>query len=454
MADQTPTADELRAIRDQRIGKTLDLCLAAHPFYRERYRERGIRPGDISTMDDLAKLPLSHKAEYMACPDDFRLRMAEHEGASREEITLWNVAYTTGTTGNSPSPFFNTTHDQYTIMLQALRCARLEGFAPGDTIANLIPLSAMPTGGFLVVGRTAEAMGLPVVCGLTGAKHPEFPIHRSLDEAIDRVAEARPSVFWGIPSFVRTFFRRARERNIAFPRARMALVTGEPTSTALQDELATHLRAFGAGDPQVRLRYSFTEMQGGLVQCCNGAAPQNVVPDLYCLEVVDPETGRRMPEGEEGALALTHLHRRGTVFLRHLVGDVVAMRMEPCPHCGNLGERLVQAPRRTGSLVKVKGMLINPEPVLDALSADRAIREHQLVVRKSDRHDMDSMDALVVRIEADAEHHARLAASIPELVRRIVQVRPEVEFVRPGQIYDPLASIKPRRLIDERGETS
>ena len=127
------------------------------------------------------------------------------------------------------------------------------------------------------------------------------------------------------------------------------------------------------------MRYSCTEMQGGLVQCCNDAAPQNLVPDLYHLEVVDPDTGQCLPEGTEGALALTHLHRRGTVFLRYLVGDLIALRLGECPHCGRLGEQIVQSPRRTGSLLKVKGMLINPDLILEALSGDGAIREYQLI---------------------------------------------------------------------------
>jgi phenylacetate-coenzyme A ligase PaaK-like adenylate-forming protein len=241
-----------------------------------------------------------------------------------------------------------------------------------------------------------------------------------MDEAIDCVEAATPTVFWGVPTFVRSFFRRARERNVRFRRARMVILTGEPVSPALQEELAEHLRAFGAEDPQVRVRYSFTEMQGGLVQCCNDAAAQNVAPDLYYLETVDPETGIRVPEGEEGAIALTHLHRRGTVCLRYLVGDLVGLRTEHCPHCDRFGERIVRRPRRTGTLVKVRGMLINPELIFEALSSDHSISEFQLVVRKSDPADPDSMDRLVLRLEAETGSQARLAGEIPGLIQKIV----------------------------------
>jgi phenylacetate-CoA ligase len=445
-----PDEDALRKGREERLRRTVDLCVTAHPFYRRRFRELGIGTGDIRTLDDLQQLPLIDKSDYMACPEDFRLRSADAPGLSFEESTLWNVAYTAGTASGTPSPFFNTTHDQYHIMMQARHCAEAEGLARGDLIANLIPLPPMPMGAFLAVGRTAEVMGLPVVSALTGARNKEYPVRRGMDDAIDCVEAAAPTVFWGVPSFVRSFFRRARERDVRFPRARMAVLTGEPVSAALQEELAEHLRAFGAEDPQVRVRYSFTEMQGGLVQCCNGAAAQNLAPDLYYLETVDPETGVRVPEGEEGAIALTHLHRRGTVCLRYLVGDLVGMRTERCPHCGRLGERIILRPRRTGTLVKVRGMLINPELIFEALSADRAISEFQLVVRKSDPTDPDSMDQLVLRIEAEMGARARLAGEIPGLIQKTVMVRPEVVFTGPGEIHNPMNSVKVKRLVDER----
>ena len=149
-------------------------------------------------------------------------------------------------------------------------------------------------------------------------------------------------------------------------------------------------------------------------------------------------------------MALTHLHRRGTVFLRYLVGDLIALRMGECPHCGRLGEQIVRSPRRTGSLLKVKGMLINPDLVLEALSSDRTIREYQLIVRKSDPADPDSMDRLVVRLEAEPQARERLAAEVPGIVQRVCMVRPEVEFAGRGEIHDRLNNLKSRMVVDER----
>ena len=152
---------------------------------------------------------------------------------------------------------------------------------------------------------------------------------------------------------------------------------------ALRAEIREQLARLGAASVDIRARYAFTEMQGGLVQCADDAAAQNVSPDLYYLEAVD-ETGRRVPDGETGMLAITHLHRRGTVLLRYLVGDIVALSPEPCPICGRAGERVVATPRRTGSLVKCRGMLVNTDVVIETLSAMPGIGQFQIVFMRDE----------------------------------------------------------------------
>jgi phenylacetate-coenzyme A ligase PaaK-like adenylate-forming protein len=450
-AQRLPTdLGALHALKEARFRRMIELCFAAHPYYRARFAELGLAKRDIGSLSDLARIPTTAKSAYMAAPEAFRLEPDRLAEGDRAGTTLWNIAYTTGTTSGRPSPFFNTTHDQLAIMMQARRCGEAEGWRPGDLVANLVPLPPMPTGGFLVVGRTAEAMGVPIVYGLTGAANPDYPVHRSLDQAIDVLKAAEPTVLFAIPSFLRQFLRRTVERGIAFPRARMIITTGEPVSPGMRDEFLGRLRAFGCPDPQIRQRYSFTEMQGGLVQCCNGATLQNVMPDLYHLETVDPETGRPMPEGEEGALAVTHLDRRGTVFLRYLVGDMAALRLEACPDCGALGERLIARPRRSDALLKVKGMLINPGLIADALTADPDIREFQIAAVKAVADDPDSPDALEIRIEAAPEAQNRLATTVTDTVQRLTYIRPRVRFVPAGSIFDPLANLKAKRVIDER----
>jgi phenylacetate-CoA ligase len=438
---------ELEAVRAARLRRTLAAVAAAHPFYRARFRELRIEPGDIRGLDDLTALPLTQKTDFIGDPEAFRLRPDELPAdCTAEERVLWDVAYTTGTTSGKPSPFYNTAHDAYAIWDQARRCSEAEGLHPGDRVANLYPLADFPTGAFLSVVRSGMVVGFSVAHGLTGAANSEFKVRNSLPEAVATIARFHPTVLWGVPSFIRRFLDEAARRGADLSDVRRIVTSGEPVPAALRAELRQQLARLGAASVQIRARYAFTEMQGGLVQCAEEAAPQNLCPDLYHLEVVDPATGGSLPDGESGMLAITHLHRRGTVLLRYLVGDVVTLARAPCPHCRRDGERVVATPRRTGSLVKCRGMLVNTDLILDTLSAMTGIGEFQIVFAGA--AEPGAMERLVIRIERDAD--PALRDEVTQRVREAVSLRPEVEFVARGALYDQERSIKAKRVLDLR----
>jgi phenylacetate-CoA ligase len=432
---------DLATVQNERLRRTVRAVSAAHPFYRKRLR--GLDA--IRTLDDLQELPPTKKDDYIADPEAFRLRAHDlPEDFVPAERVLWDVAYTTGTTSGRPSPFYNTTHDAYAIWDQARRCNEAEGFRPDDRVANLYPLADFPTGAFLSVIRSTMIAGLPVVHGLTGSAHSEFKVRHSLHEALDAVVKFRPTVLWGVPSFVRRFLDEARRQGRDLRDVRLVITSGEPMPQALRAEMKSLLAACGAGAVSIRARYAFTEMQGGLVQCADDGAGQNVTPDLYFLETIDADSGRRLADGESGMLAITHLHRRGTVLLRYLVGDIVTLSRQPCPHCGRPGERVVATPRRTGNLVKCRGMLVNTDVVVDLMSAMAGIGQFQLVFAR----EAGAMDRMVIRIEGEAD--ASLIDRLTAQVQQAVSLRPEIEFVARGALYDEAKSIKARRVLDLR----
>jgi phenylacetate-CoA ligase len=440
---------DICSVGTARLRRTLAAVAAAHPFYRARFRELGLAAGDIRSLDDLQALPLTRKDDYISDPEAFRLRPEDLPADfSSEERVLWDVAYTTGTTSGRPSPFYNTAHDAYSIWDQARRCNAAEGLVVSDRVANLYPLAGFPTGAFLSVIRSTMIAGLPVVHGLTGSANSEFKVRNSLAEALATVARFRPTVLWGVPSFIRRFLDEACRRGADLTGVRLVLTSGEPVGETLRAGLRDRLARLGASPVAIRARYAFTEMQGGLVQCAEGAAVQNVVPDLYHLEAVEPDTGRRLADGESGALAITHLHRRGTVLLRYLVGDIVTLSRAPCPICGREGERVVATPRRTGNLVKCRGMLVNTDVIVDTLSAMTDLGEFQVVFAAASAPD--AMERLVIRIERDADVAVR--DDVIRRVREAVSLRPEVEFVACGALYDHERSIKARRVVDLRSK--
>lgn len=438
---------DIDRIRTERFRRTMQAVCAASPFYRRRLADAGLVADDFRTIDDLERLPLTGKSDYIADPEAFRLEPdALPEGSTVEERVVWDIAYTSGTTGGKPSPFYNTTHDIYGILDQARRCNEAEGLLPTDRIANLYPVAAFPTGAFLSVIRSGMIGGQPVVHGLTGAANSDFRVRNSTAEAIARIEPVRPTVLWGVPSFVRRFIGEAAEKGADFSDVRLVITSGEPVPLRLRDELRANLQAMGAGDIGFRARYAFTEMQGGLVQCADDSAPQNITPDLYFLETVNPETGKRIPYGEEGHLAITHLHRRGTVMLRYIVGDVVTLSLEPCPVSGRHGERVVVTPRRTGNLVKCRGMLVNTDVVLDYLASLPDVADFQIEFARADAPG--AMDDMVIRLETGGSDALR--ATVTESLRNAVSMRPTVEFVARGTLYDQRRSIKARRIIDSR----
>ncbi len=252
-----------------------------------------------------------------------------------------------------------------------------------------------------------------------------------------------------MPSFLRRFLDEAHRRGADFSAVRLVITSGEPMPAALRKETREQLVRLGAPAVDIRARYAFTEMQGGLVQCAAEAQAQNLGPDLYYLEAVEEGTGRRLPDGESGMLAVTHLHRRGTVLLRYLVGDVVTLSRERCPICGREGERLVATPRRIGNLVKCRGMLVNTDVVLDTVSAMGGAGVCQIVFTREDR----GMDRMTIRIERDTAESAEtdsLREQLAKSVQQAVALRPEVEFVARGALYDHEVSIKAKRVLDLR----
>ena len=212
----------------------------------------------------------------------------------------------------------------------------------------------------------------------------------------------------------------------------MCAITGEATSPALREDIRRCLREMGAAQPVIFNRYGSTEM-GAFAQCQEEGDWHNPSPELQYHEIVDPETGRRLPDGERGTLAVTHLDKRGTALIRFVVGDVVSIDRTPCPHCGRTSERVVGPVVRTKDLIKVKGMLINPDVLLDALQSMPAIAEFQIVIQQEDATDPLSMDEMLIRVALQNKADASIAEEIAARGRKARQCHAAYRDRRDGR---------------------
>ena len=435
----------IEAFQNQRLREMLALCARGHPYYRDTWAQRGIAIDAIRTVHDLAQLPLTPKQAMMEQPERFRLQVPD---LPLDERVLWEVIYTTGTSAE-PTPVYNTTHDYHAYLFQAARVAEISGIRSSDVIANLFPLTVAPMGAFVRSATNAYAAGASIFAALPGAAHGAFGVHRPLEHAVEAIAARRATVLWGVPSFIRRVLLRALETGANFQSVRMCAITGEASSAALREDLRRCLRELGAQGTTIFDRYGSTEL-GAFAQCHEDGPWHNPSPEIQFHEVVDPDSGRRLPDGERGALAVTHLNRRGTVLVRFLVGDIVAVERGACPHCGRFGDRIVGPVVRTRDLVKVKGMLINPAALLEALQAIPELDEFQVVICRSDPDDPLSMDEMQIRIASRHPDADALAARVASRAQAVAKVRATVKWVPAREIYDPGAQTKARRFVDVR----
>jgi phenylacetate-coenzyme A ligase PaaK-like adenylate-forming protein len=436
---------EIRKVQNELVARQIALCARGHEYYRRGWAQHGIDPARVRTIDDLQLLPLTPKHDLMADPEAFRLQCPD---LPLHERALWEVNYTTGTT-DEPTPLYVTTHDYQAYLLQARRVAEISGITEQDVLANLFPLTPAPMGSFVRSAANAYASGTAIAGALTGASFGDFGVHRSLDDAVRMVERHRATVLWGITSFVRRAIMRASELNADFSTVRMCAVTGEASSPEMREDMRQRLREMGVANPIIFDRYGSTE-SGGLAQCREDGDWHNPAPDALFHEVVDPDTGRRLPDGERGALAITHINRRGTTLIRYLVGDIVSLSHDECPHCGRTGDRVIPPIVRTKDLLKVKGMLINPSALLESLGAVPGIDEFQVVLTRQDLNDPYSMDEMIVRVASPRTDRDDLTSAVTAAAQRAAKVRPRVEFATASDIYDPAKEAKASRLVDRR----
>ena len=442
--------EEIRAIQDARFQHQIALCFKAHPYYQEVFTRLHLTPDDFKTLDDLHKLPVTTKQDYMKNPQAFRLN-ALPEFLPQERI-LWDVSYTTGTTSGMPTPFFNTTHDYFATLEHLKRLCEIVGIVETDTVMNLFPLTPVPHIGFLRTRDYGAIVGAAVVNALTGTPYPAYPIHRRLDDAVRMVERHKGTVLSGIVSYVRRVVMRAEELGADFSHVRLVSALGEPCPRGMRDDMRHRLVRLGANASELVIGNSlgFTEMQGSTGECVELGGGHNPAPDQFYFQVVDEQTHNPLPDGERGLFTVTHLDRRGTVLLRYITGDLNAISNETCPHCGRQGPRVVTNTIRTADLVKLKGTLINPDFIKEAIATVDGIEEYQIVFTKEHPDDPYSGDKLLLRVASQPDQQERVKTQLIAKVAEAAEMRPSIEFVGMSDIFDPAKTLKSTRVVDVR----
>ncbi len=441
---------EIREIQNQRFRHQISLCFKAHPYYQDVFARLHLTPNDFKTIDDLHKLPVTTKQDYMKNPQSFRLNPLP-EFLPQERI-LWDVTYTTGTTAGMPTPFFNTTHDYFATLEQLKRLCGVIGITENDVVMNLFPLTPVPHIGFMRTRDYASVVGASVVSALTGTPYPAYPVHRRLDDAVHMVEQHKGTVLSGIVSYVRRVVMRAEELGANFSSVRLVSALGEPCPRGMREDMRRRLARLGAKQQNLVVgnALGFTEMQGSTGECVEFGGGHNPAPDQFYFQVINEQSHEPLPDGERGLFTVTHLDRRGTTLLRYIVGDLNAISNETCPHCGRQGPRVITNTVRTAELVNLKGTLINPDAIKEAISSVEGVEEYQIVFTNEQQDDPYSGDKLLIRVASQPSEQERVKTQITTKVAEAAEMRPAIEFVGMSDIFDPTKTLKSTRVVDLR----
>ena len=456
------------------------------PYYRALFDEAGVSPDQLRTVDDLRRVPLSRKQDLLPTADDpqrFKKFILQPDAASlkaawplrRKLPLLWQKwtqgadavkrrlrdefapSFMTFTTGRSaePVPFFYSPHDIRNLHDTGARLVDVMGLDPDYRIANVFPYA--PHLAFWQVFFAGQATGM-MALSTGGGK-----VMGSAGD-LRAVSRLRADALIGVPGYVYHLLRRAVKDGVDLSSTRCVVLGAERVPPGLKDKITALLDEVGAHDVRVFGTYGFTEARMAFAECPtpdNAYTGYHLYPDLAVFEVIDPETGEVVPDGEDGELVFTPLHARGSTVFRYRTGDRVrgGLRWEPCPHCGRTVPRISSDLSRESNLkdlqlLKVKGTLVNLEDCAVLLSDMPQVEEWQIELRKKD-DDPHEVDELVVHLavkEGCAEDET--AAQVQERFKSRIEVAPNrVEFLALEPMLAKIGmetEMKEKRFLDAR----
>lgn len=406
----------------------LRLAYAQSPFYRQHFDAAGVRPEQLRTLDDLRRFPFTHKhilrERQLAVPPFGDLLAAP-------ERDIVYVSASSGSTGvPTASPFTARDFDDW--MDYEARQFWSSGLRPHDRYCHALNFSLF-VGGPCVLG--AQKLGALSIHAGT------LPSERLL--AVLRQFQA--TAMWTTPSYAWHLGETALKAGLD-PRSELAVrrifVAGEPGGSIPE----TRQRIEALWGAKVYDYYGLSDIFGSCAGMCEEQDGLHWAEDHILAEVLDPETGQPVADGERGELVLTTLKKTARPLIRFRTGDIVSFTAEPC-RCGRTSQRMLGTHGRLDDMLIIKGVNIFPsdvEAVVRALAGFNG--EYRLVVER-EQH----LDRLRVEAErTDVSPHAdgELAAQLARQLKAVTGVSAEVAVLAPDTL--PRATHKAKRVEDRR----
>lgn len=421
------TRGDLEDFQLFQLRNTLHYVYDKSLFYRELFSKKGIEPGEVQSLADLAKLPLTEPQELAKTPLRFLC-------VPLGEVTRVITFISSGTTG--PQKRISFIEKDVEVMTDFMG-AGMSVVATSDDVVQIMLPKGMVLGQSDLLARGVEKMGAtPVITGIEPT--PEEQI-----QAIER--HGSTVLFCETLRLNRITVETKNNHDLT----KLGVKALFLTSNYLSESMRANLQS--AWNCEVFTHYGLTEMGLGVAVECPAHNGYHFNEIDLLAEVIDPETGEVLPDGEEGELVFTTLTRKAMPLIRYRTHDISRLSAKPC-ECGITAlKKLDRVTRRVESVLRIgEGDEIYPAMFDEALYTIPDIVGYEVSVSKDD-----AKDSLIFQVEI-----ARKGAAVEELVREMIlrvppvqknvkmgkMTMPEIQLVTPGSLQK---STRAKKLIKD-----
>ncbi len=417
----------LESVQLTRLKKLVARVYKTVAPYREKMDAAGVKPEDIQSLADLAKLPFTVKEDLR---DNYPFGLFT---VPMDEVV--RVHASSGTTGK-PTVVGYTKEDLKTwsgLMARALTCA---GATSKDMIHNAYGYGLF-TGG-LGAHYGIERLGATVIPVSGGNTKRQITI----------MQDFKSSVLLATPSYALNLAETMESLGVD-PKSlslRVGVFGAEPWSENMRDEVERKLNIKAVDI------YGLSEVMGPGVsmQCLEGKSGMHIFEDHFLPEIIDPDTGEVLPPGEKGELVFTTLTKEAFPIIRYRTKDISRLIYDPC-ECGRTMVRMEKVTGRTDDMLIIRGVNVFPSQIEHVLMGTEGVEPHyQIVVNR-----VGNMDTMDVEVEVSEDIFSDEIRVLEKLTNRIqgdikdmLGVTCKVKLVEPKTIQR--SEGKAQRVIDNR----
>ena len=419
---ETASRDELAALQLERLQWSLRHAYENAPVYRAKFDAVGVHPDDLKQLSDLAKFPFTVKQDMR---DNYPFGMF---AVPRERLA--RVHASSGTTGR-PTVVGYTRRDVETWAEVVARSIRASGGRPGD-IVHVAYGYGLFTGG-LGAHYGAERLGCTVV-----------PVSGGMTERqITLIQDFKPDVIMVTPSYMLSILDSFRAQGLD-PRdnsLKVGIFGAEPWTNAMRAEIE---RAFDMHAVDI---YGLSEVMGPGVanECVETKDGLHIWEDHFYPEVIDPESGEPLEDGEKGELVFTSLTKEAFPIIRYRTRDLTRL----LPGTARTMRRMEKVTGRSDDMMIVRGVNVFPSQIEEQVLKCAGLAPHyQIELTREGRMDAMKICAEALPDCAGAEQRKASAQELAHHVKSVIGITATVEVGEPEAVERSAG--KARRIVDKR----